>query len=85
MNTVASQGIHKARKLGNLSHEMYFRLTPPGSPESLELFGVDVWTNLEGMQQYYSDPDFTQTFDGLYTSEPTALLLQHPVGQWVEW
>src|SRR5438270_12413216 len=57
MNTIASQGLQKARKLGNLSHEAYFRLTPPGLPESRELFGVDVWTNLEGMNEYYSDPD----------------------------
>jgi hypothetical protein len=69
---------HKARKLGNLSHEMYFKLTPPGTPESLELFGVDVWTNFEGMQQYYSDPDFNRAFEGFYTSEPTALFLSAP-------
>ena len=85
MNTIASQSIHKARKLGNLSHEVYFQLTPPGSPESLELLGVDVWTNLEGMQEYYNDPDFNQAFEGFYTSEPMALFLQHPAGEWVEW
>ena len=85
MNTIASQGLQKARKLGNLSHEAYFGLTPPGAPESLELLGVDVWTNLEGMNEYYSDPDFTHAFDGFYTSEPSTLVLKHPAGEWVEW
>ena len=64
---------------------MYFWLTPPGSPESLELFGVDVWTNLEGMHEYYSDADFNKAFEGFFASESTALFLQHPAGEWVEW
>jgi hypothetical protein len=85
MNTIVSQGLHKARKLGNLSHETYFQLTPPGAPESLELLGVDVWSNFEGMNEYYSDPEFNHAFDGFFTLEPTTLLLQHPAGEWIEW
>ena len=85
MNTITSQGLHKARKLGNVSHEAYFQLTPPGSPESLELLGVDVWNNLEGMNEYYSDADFNRAFDGFFTSEPSTLVLKHPAGVWTEW
>jgi hypothetical protein len=85
MNTIVSQGLQKARKLGNLSHEAYFRLTPPGSPESLEFIAIDVWSNLEGMNEYYNDPDFNHAFDGFYTSEPSTLSLKHPAGEWVEW
>ena len=85
LNTIASDSLHKARKLGNLSHEAYFRLSPPGSTESLELLGVDVWSNLEGMNEYYSDPDFNHAFDGFYTAEPSTLVLKHPAGEWVEW
>jgi len=85
MNAITSQGLHKARKLGYLSHEAYFRLTPPGSPESLELLAVDVWSNLDGMNEYYSDADFNHAFDGFFTSEPSTLVLKHPAGEWVEW
>jgi len=85
LNQVTSQGIHKARAAGHLSHDVYFRLAQPGMPESLELFAVDGWSDLEGMNRYYDDPDFGQALGGLFTAEPATLLLKHPAGAWVEW
>jgi hypothetical protein len=41
--------VHKGRQLGMLSHEAYFRLAAPDSPEALEYFGVDVWMTGAGM------------------------------------
>jgi hypothetical protein len=32
--------IGKARKAGNLSHQAYFRMAAPGSPEAMEFFAV---------------------------------------------
>ncbi len=85
MNQVMSQGIHKARAAGHLSHDVYFRLAQPGMPESLELFAIDGWSDLEGMNRYYDDPDFGPALGGLFTAQPATLLLKHPAGEWVEW
>src|SRR5215211_4710910 len=39
-NAAMSTTISKTRQLGMLSHEAYFRLVAPDSPEGLEYFGV---------------------------------------------
>ena len=51
-NTAMAKTISKARKLGMLSHEAYFRMAAPNSPEALEYFQVDVWMSGEGMGDY---------------------------------
>ncbi len=70
---------------GHLSHDVYFRLAQPGMPESLELFAIDGWSDLEGMNRYYDDPDFGHALGSLFTAQPATLLLKHPAGEWVEW
>ena len=85
MNQVTSQGIHKARAAGHFSHDVYFRLAQPGMPESLALFAIDGWSDLEDMNRYYDDPDFGHALGSLFTAQPATLLLKHPAGEWVEW
>ena len=84
-NSTMTQTISKARQLGMLSHEAYFRLAAPNSPEALEYFGVDVWMNGEGLGGYYGDKDFLAGFDGFFTSEATDSVWVHPKGDWIEW
>jgi quinol monooxygenase YgiN len=75
----------QARKAGNMSHEAYFRMAAPGSPEALEFFAVDVWNNHDGMHSFYDLPEFMQGLDGLFTSEPDFSVWGHPAGDWAEW
>lgn len=84
-NTAMAKTISKARALGMLSHEAYFRLAAPDSPEALEFFGVDVWMSGEGMGEYYSDEDFLAGFNHLFTAEAADSVWVHPKGDWVEW
>ncbi|RPJ20914.1 MAG: hypothetical protein EHM33_27410 [Chloroflexi bacterium] len=77
--------IGKARKLGMLSHEAYFRMAAPGSPEALEFFAVDVWMSGEGMGDYYGDEDFLAGFNHLFTAEAADSVWVHPKGDWIEW
>jgi quinol monooxygenase YgiN len=84
-NEIVSKNVNKARMAGDLSHEAYFRLAQPGTPESLEFFAVDVWTNAEKMAAYYEDPEFTSGFEKLFAGEPWAAMFVHPEGEWVEW
>ena len=84
-DTAMTKTIGKARKLGLLSHEAYFRMAAPGSPEALEFLGVDVWMSGEGMGDFYGDEDFLAGFNHLFTSEAADSVWVHPKGDWVEW
>lgn len=78
--------INAARMKGQISHAVYFRATPPGAPESLELIGVDTWMDAEGMQAFYTEnaPDGNALYEQFETRPATSLWKQ-PAGQWVEW
>ena len=84
-DTAMTKTISKARKLGILSHEAYFRLAAPGSPEALEFLGVDVWMSGEGLGDFYSDEDFLAGFNHLFTGEAADSVWVHPKGDWIEW
>lgn len=84
-NALVSGLENKARLAGVLSHDAYFRMSPPGEPESLEFFSVDVWMDGEGMGGFYQDPEFGAGFQELFTGEPTTSVWTHPAGDWVEW
>jgi len=84
-NAAMTKTISKARKLGMLSHEAYFRLATPNSPEALEYFAVDAWMSAEGLGEYYSDEDFLAAFDHFFTAEATDSVWVHPTGDWIEW
>ena len=84
-NSSTVKTLSKARKAGNLSHEAYFRMAAPGSPEAKEWFGVDVWLSADHMMEFYEDPDFLAGFDHVFTGEANTAVWQHPAGTWTEW
>jgi hypothetical protein len=84
-NTAMTKTVSKARQAGLLSHEAYFRMAAPGSPEALEFLGVDVWMGGEGMGDFYGDEDFLAGFNHLFSTEAADSVWIHPKGDWVEW
>ena len=84
-NKAVSKTASKARKAGNLSHESYFRMAAPGSPEALEWLGVDVWMRPDEMMSLYEDPEFLEGFDHMFTGEANVDVWAHPKGDWTEW
>jgi hypothetical protein len=75
--------INPARQLGQLSHELYVRAGPPGADGLVELVGVDVWCDLEGMGKHYAN-----SMAGLlpiFAEPPVTSVWKAPPGQWVEW
>jgi hypothetical protein len=84
-NTAMTKTVSKARNGGILSHEAYFRMAAPGSPEALEFLGVDVWMSGEGMGDFYGDEDFLAGFNRLFTAEASDSVWVHPKGDWIEW
>ena len=53
---MAKDTINAARMEGQVSHQVFFRMTPPGQPAALDLLGVDVWMDADGMGRFYSNP-----------------------------
>ena len=84
-NTAMAKTISKARRLGILSHEAYFRLADPNSAEALEYLGVDIWMDGEGLGEYYSDEEFLESFNHFFTAQATDSVWVHPKGDWTEW
>ena len=84
-NTAMTQTIGKALKFGMLSHEAYFRMAAPNSPEALEYFQVDVWMSGEGLGDYYGDEEFLASFNHFFTAEAADSVWVHPKGDWIEW
>jgi len=84
-NAILAKQVNKSRMAGNMSHEAYFKLAPPGTPDTLEFFAVDVWMSASGMNSYYLDPEFQRSFHELFTAPPTTSTWSHPTGEWVEW
>lgn len=84
-NMAVAGGMEAARMLGDLSHDAYWRLVPPGSPPSNDLLIIDVWTSLSGLMTFYSNPDFQRVFGALFTAPPSVTIWQRPAGDWTEW
>jgi hypothetical protein len=84
-NEVTGKIFNKARMAGSMTHEAFFRLTPPGTPPSLEFFAVDTWYSAAGMGQIYEDADFLAGMGKMFAGEPDATVWSHPTGDWVEW
>jgi hypothetical protein len=75
---------NKARQRGQLSHQLYFRLGPPSKDGTAELLGVDVWCDLQGMQQYYREENLEALGKALVGAPQTSIWSQPP-GEWTEW
>jgi hypothetical protein len=85
-NSAIEKQVKSARAAGIVSHEFYVRAAASGSPEALEVLGVDFWMNGESMMNHYMSPEFQNS--GLYAmfaSKPASSTWAHPKGDWVEW
>jgi hypothetical protein len=84
-NELIGSTTNAARRAGIVSHEIYFRVAAPGSPEGLELLGVDVWHDSAGMAAYYDTPDLMANLGRMFAGRPDATTWVRPAGDWTEW
>lgn len=82
-NETRHKGLQAARRMGSVSHAVYFRELVAGGDTTLEVLGVDLWSDLDGMATYYQghDSELAQAFVG----RPDATVWKRPAGEWVEW
>ncbi len=84
-NEFAAAAVNQSRMAGCISHDVYFRLAQPGTPESLELLAVDVWMDAAGMASVYANPEMGAVLGQMFAGMPSATTWQEPAGEWVEW
>jgi len=71
-----------ARRRGQLSHEIYFRVPMPGESLPPEMIGVDVWCDAEGMQEHYRE---LSGYEAAYAAKPATSVWQQAPGGFSEW
>jgi hypothetical protein len=74
-----------ARRRGQLSHDLYIKLNPPGVDAPLELLGVDLWWDFDGMTEHYSDKTHMPGLADAFTGAPATSVWEEPAGSWSEW
>jgi hypothetical protein len=77
--------INAARMEGQVSHEIFSRLTSPGQPVPLDLLGVDFWMDAEGMNRFYSNQEHMAPLRDIFVEPAATSTWKRPTDQWVEW
>ncbi len=75
---VVAPKLADARRRGQLSHEIYFRI----DGKEPEMIGVDVWCDAEGMQEHYRE---LSGFEAAYAAKPAMSVWQQAPGGFSEW
>lgn len=84
-NQMANDTINAARLEGMISHEIFVSLPQPDQSPSLEILGVDVWMDAEGMRRFYSNPSHMAPLGGVFSEAPATSTWTRPAGEWVVW
>lgn len=80
---VGTAGLRDARRRGQVSHEIFFRMGPPGAPG--EVIGLDSWSSLDGLVEHYSDRAKLAPLGEAFAGPPDATVWEQPAGHWSEW
>ena len=74
-----------ARRRGLVSHDLFIKLNPPGDSSPVELLGLDLWCDFDGMSEHYSDATHMGGLNGAFSGKPEASVWEQAPGQWSEW
>jgi hypothetical protein len=72
-----------ARRRGMVSHEVFIKLARPGDP--LELLALDLWCDVDGMIEHYSDAEHMRGLSPAFSGTTAASAWEQPKGDWNEW
>jgi hypothetical protein len=73
-----------ARRRGQIAHQLFIKMNPPGDSSPLEALGVDVWFDAAGMGEHYQSLDMA-SLSGAFTAAPEASVWTSAPGEWNEW
>jgi hypothetical protein len=79
------QGLPDARRRGQLAHDLYIKLRPPGDDAPLELLGVATWSSLDGLHEHYTDTKGRSAMQNVFSGPADPTVWEQAAGQWNEW
>ena len=85
LDKMAKDTLNAARMEGQVSHEIFFRMTTSREAASLDLLGVDVWMDAGGMSRFYSNTEHFAPFREIFDGAPSTSTWKQPAGEWIEW
>ncbi len=74
-----------ARRRGILSHHIFIKMNPPGDTSAVELLGLDLWSDFDGMTEHYNDKTHMSGLAGVFAGAPDTSVWEQPAGHWSEW
>jgi hypothetical protein len=74
-----------ARRRGLLSHELFVKLNAPGDSSPVELLGIDLWSDFDGMSEQYSDQTHMSVLGPAFAGPPQTSVWEAAPGNWSEW
>lgn len=74
-----------ARRRGLVSHELFVKLAAPGDAGPIELLGLDLWCDYEGMTEHYGDKTHMTSLGDAFAGAPQATVWEQAGGNWSEW
>jgi hypothetical protein len=80
----AAAGIARARRAGQIAHQVWLPVSMDGSPAPLEALGVDYWMDLEQMLAFYTEGDFSHLAPA-FTAAPESDTWRTAGADWIEW
>jgi len=60
-------------------------MNPPGDSSPLELLGLDVWCDYEGLTAQYAETAHMATLGAAFAGAPQASVWEQAPGNWSEW
>jgi hypothetical protein len=82
---IGSKGLRDARRRGQLSHDLFVKLNPPGDSSPIEIIGLDVWSSLPGLTEHYTDNPHMAALGAVFAGAPQASVWEQAPGNWSEW
>lgn len=79
----ARASVNQSRMKGHASHHLFWRIAQPGEPETLDLLGLDLWHDVDGMRAWYGES--TGDLKRVFAAPPATSVWKQPAGSWVEW
>jgi hypothetical protein len=84
LGTLMAASRRDARQRGQIAHELFVKMAPPGDSSPLELIGLDLWASFEGMQEHYGSLKM-DALAKVFTGAPQATVWEQAPGNWSEW
>ena len=83
--TLGVKGLRDARRRGQLSHDLFVKLNPPGDPSPAEIIGLDVWSSVAGLLEQYTGNADMAVLGSVFAGPPQASVWEQAPGNWSEW